>query len=194
MDDREIEDILANAEIQKKKKNKKVNSGEKGKRTERNLGKLLQDRFGFEFTRTTGSGNKWGQCTFVALPQHAKDTYAGDLICPENFEWVIECKGGYNDTSLYTLIVRGREHQIDQWIEDAIKDGERSNRKPIICWKKDRMPWLAMASMTDLWHHMAFSNKMIYTRPNGCCWVIVPLADVLALDDYIFFKKKNAPG
>ena len=184
-DEREIEDIFSNAEIQKKKKRKKADSGQKGKRTERNLGKILQDRFGFEFSRSTGSGNKWGQCTFEALPQHAKDTYSGDLICPTNFEWVIECKGGYNDTTLYTLIVRGQECQIDEWIKDAIADGERSGRKPLLCWKKDRMPWLAMTPHKNL--SKVKSNKMIYKHPTGN-WILLPLNSVLALDDSMFFK------
>ena len=47
-------------EIQSKK-SKKVNGKKKGNRTELELTKILSSRFNMPFTRSIGSGNRWGQ-------------------------------------------------------------------------------------------------------------------------------------
>ena len=65
--DADVDDILANAE--KGKKKKRINSDRKGKRVELELAKVLNKRFEEilskhadwgRFSRTVGSGNRWG--------------------------------------------------------------------------------------------------------------------------------------
>src|SRR4051812_39447411 len=88
------------------KKKKKINSGNKGKNGERELCKLLTERFGQTFTRSVGSGNRWSQV--ANMPAHAIATYSGDLVPPsESFLWVIECKMGYPDIDLSFALVDG---------------------------------------------------------------------------------------
>jgi Holliday junction resolvase len=176
----EVENIVENLKKSKEKKKRKANPGEKGKRFERNLAKLLKKRFGFDFTRTLGSGNRWGQCTF--LPAHAHQTFSGDLVCPDNYLWVIECKGGYDDIDVYTLLARGCHHEIDEWIEQSDKESERSGRKPIICWKKSYKSWLAMVKTEDL-----KDKPEIYLNYKE--WSILALEKILAFDDGFFFKE-----
>src|SRR4051812_1913406 len=106
----EIEDITTNLNKKKKK-----NSGDKGKRTERNLIKILEQRFGPGFSRTIGSGNRWGQG--VHLPKHAKDTFTGDIVCPEGFKWVFESKGGYDID--FNSVFSGGSAELDSFIEQA---------------------------------------------------------------------------
>jgi len=183
-----FDDVIADAE-KKKKKKKKKNSGEKGKRGERNLAKVLKERFGFEFTRTVGSGNRWGQVSF--LPQHATDTYSGDIVCPENFKFVIECKDGYNDLDLHFCVGSNKGYaKIDSWIEQSIDEAKRSERLPIITWKKDYKPWVALVRKIDLpmrrkpylviWK----SFHMIYND-----WAVLPLTALLELPDEFWFKE-----
>ena len=183
-----FDDVIADAE-KKKKKKKKKNSGEKGKRGERNLAKVLKERFGFEFTRTVGSGNRWGQVSF--LPQHATDTYSGDIVCPENFKFVIECKDGYNDLDLHFCVGSNKGYaKIDSWIEQSIDEAKRSERLPIITWKKDYKPWVALVRKIDLpmrrkpylviWKYF----HMIYID-----WAVLPLTALLELPDEFWFKE-----
>jgi hypothetical protein len=179
-EDLDFEDVIENAE----KKRKKKNSGNKGHRGERNLCKVLKKRFGFEFTRTIGSGNRWGQVCF--LPKFAQNVYSGDLICPENFKFVIECKDGYGDIDLHTCFEQGLK-KIDEWMEQATDEHLRCGRLPIIVWKKDYKPWLAMIRKEDL--KGEFRYLLSYKD-----WYIMALSKILDLEDDFFFKngkKKN---
>ena len=177
--DLNFEDVIGDAE--KRKKKKKDSSG-KGKRGERNLGKVLKKRFGFEFTRTSGSGNRWGQVVF--LPKHAQDTYSGDLVCPENFKFVIECKDGYGDIDLHTCFERGLK-KIDEWMEQSIDEHLRCGRLPIIAWKKNYKPWLAMVRSEDL-KNREFKYLLKYKD-----WCIMALCKLLDLEDDFFFENEN---
>jgi Holliday junction resolvase len=63
------------------KKKKKVNSRAKGSTFERQIAKILNERFNTsEFSRTPGSG---AFATTHSLPDHLK--IYGDLITPQNF-------------------------------------------------------------------------------------------------------------
>ena len=130
-DDYFIEDVLD----QLNKKKKKVDGKSKGNRTERNVVKILNDRFGTGFSRSIGSGNRWSQTNH--LPKHAQDVFSGDLVVPQNFVFCIESKGGYNDIDVHGFFDSGNS-QIDEFIKQAEQDAERCNRKPLLIWKKNR--------------------------------------------------------
>lgn len=177
----DFDDIISDSEKNQKKKKKVKNSKDKGNRFERSLGSVLKERFGFEFTRTMGSGNRWGQVVF--LPKHAQQTFSGDLVCPENFTYVIECKGGYNDIDLCSCFEGGLA-QIDEWIEQASDEGSRCGRKPIIVWKKNYKPWLVFIKKVDL---VGDYKYLMFYRD----WCIILLGDFLLLPDNHFFESKN---
>ena len=83
-----LDKILQHGEFKQKRR---VNSRSKGNRFERKIAKLLNERFETkEFCRTPGSG-AFGT-THASLPKHIK--VHGDLITPEKFKFVIECKSG----------------------------------------------------------------------------------------------------
>ena len=87
-DEFELDDIAPTP-----KKKRKADGGQKGKRGERELCKLFTKRFGKEFTRTIGSGNRWSQV--ASMPAHAKATFTGDICAPEGFLFSLESKNGY---------------------------------------------------------------------------------------------------
>ena len=170
----EIEDLTANLNKKKKK-----NSGDKGKRTERNLIKILIDRFGQGFSRTIGSGNRPGQGVF--LPKHSKDTFTGDIVCPEGFLWVFESKGGYDID--FNSVFGGGSAALDSFIKQAELEGENANRKPVIAWKKDRRPWLVILKTKDL-HKTEWEYRFIYRD-----WSVVALDDFLTAEDDYFINR-----
>jgi Holliday junction resolvase len=147
MDDKDllIENILSNA----KKDKTKVDGKAKGNRTERNLCELLTKHFGTEFTKAPGSG---ALATIrESLPEHAKKTLTGDLCVPEKFKWVIESKGGYEkDIDLTNALDGNPVPRLDEFITQSSRDAEYCGRKPLICWKRNRKPWLAMIRVKDL--------------------------------------------
>jgi len=84
---------------QLRKKPKRKNSRTKGNTFERQVAKILNDRFKTtEFSRSPGSG---AFATTHSLPEHLK--IYGDLITPQKFKYCIECKKGYNNLNLYSL-------------------------------------------------------------------------------------------
>lgn len=141
------EDFVVDDSFLMPKKKKKINTGRKGKRREREVAKILNERFGGGFSRTMGSGNRTKQVTF--LPKHAQDTFSGDLVTPENFAFSIESKGGYDDVDLVSVF-DGGHRQIDEFMEQARFDAEGCKKKPMVVWKKSRKPMLAMLKIEDL--------------------------------------------
>jgi hypothetical protein len=179
--DFEFEDVIGDAEIAKKKKK---NSDDKGHRGERNLSKLLKKRFNMEFSRTVGSGNRWGQV--LLLPKFAQNVYSGDIL-PENefFKFVIECKDGYGEIDLHVCFERGIK-KIDEWMQQSLDEHLRCGRLPIICWKKDYKPWLAMVREQDI-EGKKFKYLLHYKD-----WCIIDLNEFLNLPDEFFFNVKKS--
>lgn len=173
MDDIEVDDL-----INIKARKKKINSGNKGKRVERDLCKLLNERFHRPFSRSVGSGNRWSQAN---LPSHAQQVFSGDLVCPENFLWVIEVKGGYDDIDLNSAL-EGGNAQIDQFLKQAAEESDRTGRKSMLLWKKDRKPWIVFLRTTDL-PHEKWVYRLVYRE-----WSAVALSDLLKLDDGFFMN------
>jgi hypothetical protein len=160
-------------------KTKKINGKQKGNRVERELAKLLTTRFGREFSRSVGSGNRWSQVK--DMPTAARETFAADLCVPDGFLWALECKGGYETAAdLATLLDQGSA-QIDQWLSQAQADSERSGRKPLIAWKRSRRPWVAIARRADF-NEFAFDDRLTYGD-----WFLVSLSSLLAVSDSMFF-------
>lgn len=178
--DLEVSDILG--DFQKKKK--KINSKKKGNRVELELTKILTARFGKPFSRSVGSGNRWGQVS--NLPTHAKTTLTGDICPPEGFKWVIECKGGYEDKIDLNGIFKDGCSTLDGFIEQSQRDCEQSKRLPVIVWKRSFKPWLAMVQSANLPDQENCTYRLYYRE-----WVIVQLDDLLKKPDNYWFEENK---
>lgn len=190
--DLDIDDILEETKKKVKGKGKdkekpKVDGKAKGDRTELNLCKLLGTHFGTEFTKAPGSG---ALATIrESLPEHALKTLTGDLCVPEKFEWVIECKGGYEDDIDLANALDGKPvPRLDEFIEQVSRDAEFCKRKPIICWKRNRKPWLALLRMEDLTpigFEYNFPYRLYYRE-----WIMISLELLLKETDRDFWFHK----
>jgi len=163
-------------------KKKKINTGRKGKRREREVAKIFNERFGGGFSRSVGSGNRWSQV--ANLPKHAQDTFSGDLVTPENFAFTIESKGGYDDIDLVSVFDGGHS-QIDEFLEQAQFDADRCGRKPMLVWKKSRKPLLGMIKTTDI-PHENWEYRLFYRE-----WSMVNLEELLKVDNAFWFKSDS---
>ena len=173
-DDFFIEDIIKNRQSKKKK----VNGKKKGSRVERELTKLLNNRFSCEdFSRSVGSGNRWGQVN--QLPTHARDVFSGDLIVPSNFKFCIESKGGYDGIDLNSVFTHGSS-ELDVFLEQAEIDSSRCNRKPMMCWKRTRKPWLVFVKSSEL-EGVEFKYSIRYGE-----WTGVSLESLMEMEDSFF--------
>jgi len=172
----EYDDFLQDDSLLKGPAKKKVNGKKKGSRTELDLTKILTERFGKGFSRSVGSGNRWSQ---AYLPKHAAEVFSGDLVVPKGFKFVIESKGGYDGIDMSSIFVRGNS-ELDGFLEQATSDSKRCGRKPMLCWKKTRKPWLSFVHTEELEGH-DFKYSMKYGR-----WTALALEHLLKLPDEFF--------
>lgn len=191
-DDLEIDDVFAEAN-----KKKKIKSGKKGKSAERDIVHLLNERFDKilrsdrklgEFSRSVGSGNRWGQK--VILSETSKQIYAGDITCPDTFLWVIESKKGYNDTDIFSCF-GGKCQQLDEFLQQVSDDAHRTGRKPLLIWMKDRKERVAFVKISDspYYAYDLISIKCPMLLYHG--WMAFPFAKLLEAADSYFFKDEQ---
>jgi len=179
-DDRLVDDILAN---KSKKRTKKVDGKKKGNRVELELTKVLNKRFNCQdFSRAVGSGNRWGQVQH--LPKHAREVFSGDLIVPKNFKFVLESKGGYDGIDLNSVFTRGNS-ELDNFLDQVSKDAKRCGRKPLLCWKRSRKPWLGFIHTKEL-TGKTFKYRLLYGK-----WSVVDLQTLLELEDDFFLNSEE---
>lgn len=165
-DDIDIDDIFFTSKNTKKK----INGKKKGNRVELELCKKLTEHFGETFSRSIGSGNRFSQISH--MPEHAKQTLTGDVCVPENFQFVIEVKGGYDDDVDFSSVLEGGCSRINEFIKQSEKDAQISGRKPIVLWKRSRKPWVAMIKFDD--YKSTSSHYMMYND-----WIIISLNKIL---------------
>jgi hypothetical protein len=177
VDDFFTDDLMAEM---KKRKKRKADGKKKGNRCELGLSKVLNQRFGGGFSRSVGSGNRWGQVAH--LPKHAQEVFSGDLIVPQGFKWAVESKGGYSKIDINSVFVSGNA-ELDAFLDQTTKDAERCGRKPMLCWKRDRRPWLAFVPTKELEGH-SFTYRLLYKA-----WSAVALDELLTLPDQWFLEE-----
>jgi len=190
--DYEVENILANA-----KKKKKINCKDKEKRSVNQLASVLNKRFSKiltpnpdwgKFSRSVGSGNRWGQR--VGLSKSNLQTYSGDLSCPEHFLWVIESKAGYENIDLCSAINEGST-ELDAWMDQVSKDADRSQRQPMLVWKKDYKPRIVFLTTDDFVWLLRFKPNPFKYRFEYAEWVGVSFDMLLReFPDQAFFEGK----
>jgi hypothetical protein len=186
-DNLQVEKIFEDIKVKKKKKDGKA----KGNRTELALCKLFADHFGVGFTKAPGSG-ALSTIHLDKLPAHAKKTLTGDICVPEHFKWVIECKGGYEDDINLANALDGEGiPRLDEFIEQTSRDADFCGRKSLICWKRNRKPWLVFLREEDLAHcdniktgemQDNFKYRFYYRE-----WVMVTLTKLLEVAEKEFW-------
>lgn len=131
-----------------------VNSKNKGNTYERKISNLLSVRFKSllnedkGFRRNPDSGSYFGGSNLSKLKTHNLD-YAvfGDIICPKNFKFSIECK--HNKTPpTFTALVNQKNTTWDRWIDQAVQDAQSGGKKALIIIKYNNVPDLVL--LTDL--------------------------------------------
>ena len=126
------------------KKKKKVNSRAKGNRFENKIAKMLNERFNTEeFCRSPGSG---AFATTHKLPEYLK--IYGDLITPEKFKFIIECKKGYNEEQISELL--NPKSTTLKMIAQAHRDSKKSSRKFLLIIGQNRRDPIAITNEMSL--------------------------------------------
>lgn len=162
----------------------KVNGKSKGNSYERKIANLLSDRFkektGLDnaFRRNPDSGSFFG-----GQNQSRTETYDteyavfGDLICPRNFNFSIECKN-YKTPPSFNAIVKQDCKQIDGWIAQATQDAANAKKLTALIIKYNNVQDIVV--LADLFGNL----KSIINYKE---YHVVTLESFLAQGDEYFF-------
>lgn len=153
-----------------------VNGKSKGSTFERKIANLLSARFepvtGIKqaFRRNTDSGSYFGGTNQKRVATHDLDhANFGDLICPNNFKYSVECKF-YKSGPTFASIVKGKVTQWDEWIVQATQDASNSQKEMMLIIKYNGVD------------ELVFVNHPVHTLT-----LVIPYKHVFGyrLDDYI---------
>ena len=146
-------------------KNKKVNSKKKGNRVENEIAKKLKEAFNEDFIRTPSSGG-FHTNNKIKLTEDL----AGDIITPENFNYVIEVKSRKDIT--FHNVLNG---YLDEFIEQVENDSLSVNKLPLLIIKlNNRKPFCLIKDINSKLRYKDYS--------------IIYLEDLLKEKKDFFFK------
>ena len=161
-------------------KPKRKNSRAKGAAFENKVAKILNERFDTkEFARTPGSG---AFATTHTLPKHLQ--IQGDLITPQTFRYIIECKKGYNEQGLHSLL--DYDSKIWEWVSTMERDAHAAQKSPILLMAQDRKPIVCILefdkSLGDT------SNPYSILHGERKTYMMLYLDDLLTQPDHFFLQ------
>jgi hypothetical protein len=171
-----------------------ANSKKKGNRGENQLVHILCEHFGEgEFKRTPSSGAYTGGLnreTAVNLPWEAKITLASDIICPANFNFIIEHKF-YESMNFWDLL--SDKSNWNEWIEQAEGDAKFVNKIPLLVIKYNRHQRIALVPYTYI---ISYASRYTDAIPLAKRFIwkgysVVWLEDLLKLPREFWFTEEE---
>jgi hypothetical protein len=159
----------------RKSKPKRINSKAKGGRFERKVCEMLNKKFNTtDFCRTPGSG---AFATTHNLPDHLK--IYGDLITPKDFKFIIECKSGYNNEGIHSILNPSSE--LYRMIAQAERDSSKCFKNFLLIFGQDRKEPIVI---TDKFLPTPGYNCVIHHPDKE--YYMTSLKDLLEISDSFF--------
>lgn len=157
---------------------KKINSKKKGNRIELEFSKILSERFNKIFKRVPMSGAFGTRNRNSNIREDAQEILSGDIICPKNFKFSIECKSRI-DFNFWDMLNEDTKHlDINDWIWQAENDAMISKKQPLIIIKiNNRKPFV-------LFPKKLYEGKVIYEN-----YTIMRFDYFLQMKDEFFWEK-----
>lgn len=164
---------------------KKTNGKQKGNSFERKIANRLSERFseylGVEtgFRRNSDSGSYFGGSNKTRTETHNLD-YAtfGDLICPANFRYVVECKH-YKSPPSWQSFVDGDIKQWNEWISQNEQDSKSAGKAGALIIKYNNVPEMVFLNQESVTFSALFRYKNYY---------VYRFEDWLTAEDSNFFE------
>jgi hypothetical protein len=161
-----------------------VNGKNKGSSFERKMANLLSAQFepitGIKqaFRRNPDSGSFFGASNQFRKATHDLDhANFGDLICPKNFNYSVECKH-YKSGPTFAAIVKGKITQWDIWLGQARQDAINSQKEMLLIVKYNGVDEIVFVDKQ-------YNLPLLFPYANTFCYKLV---DFITLDQKIFFS------
>jgi ribosomal protein S15P/S13E len=107
------------------------------------------------------------------------------LITPKNFIYTIECKKGYNNLDLYSLL--NPKSKIYEFIKQAKRDADHENKSGLVLIAQDRRDIIALINKdSHICNQLKINNKKIIYILNN--YILTSFKDVLSIDRSLFFN------
>ncbi len=165
----------------------KVNGKAKGNNFERTIANMFSERFATHtgipqsFRRNPDSGSFFGGTNVSRTETHDTDwAIYGDLICPRNFNFSVECKH-YKTPPTLNSILKEDVSDWNKWLKQARQDASTICKHMLIIIRYNRTETLAMLDKNIL-----DTNPIIHYKNTE----IFTLAEVLKEEDSFFFTDK----
>lgn len=100
----------------------------KGKRFERDVAKFLTETFNKNFMRVPNSGAFTGgknQHRVQAMSGAQVKIHRGDIIAPDEFNFIVECKNHRAFSTGFAGILLGNNKVLDGWLSEVYTDAEQ---------------------------------------------------------------------
>lgn len=124
-----------------------------GKGFEYEVRDILRESTGIEsFDRVPASGSMFGGKNAVRAAtarDDAVDILTADIICPEGWRWVIECKN-HEDVPIHQLYFGEECKTIDEFLEQICDDAQTSGKEPLLIFKIRRKPYSFKKKFVDI--------------------------------------------
>ena len=149
-----------------KNKKKRLNSKNKGNTFQRKIAQMLNEHFATtDFAPTPGSG---AFATTHNLPAHLQ--IYGDLITPQNFCFVLECKKGYNSENIGSTFTN--KSLIREALQQADRDAKKCSKIPMVIFQQDRKDILCIIPskkfhapfLSNLSYHIVLNNEYLILK------------------------------
>lgn len=178
------EEFLTDVEIKThSKRRKSINSKQKGNSFERNIAKLLTERFGKEFRRTVSSGAYTGGLNVKNaefLTESQLLVFVSDIRTPEDFKFSIECKS-YKSIDFYDLF--NKSSNLYSWYKQSETDAKLLKRNPLLIVKTNNHKPIVFVKISDAPQPDKLAPVFIH---EGRC--VYWLEDLLTLSESYFFS------
>lgn len=148
----------------------KTNGKQKGNSFERKIANQLSTRFASHlgvangFRRNSDSGSFFGGGNQSRTQTYNLD-YAvfGDLICPSNFRYVIECKH-YKSAPSWQSFIDGNVKQWDQWLAQNDRDAASASKPGVLVVKYNNVSELVFVDqpIDTLSPCFVYKNRNVY--------------------------------
>lgn len=174
-----------NQSINKQKHSVEMNSKNKGNTFERKIANTLSKRFQCHtglaktFRRNPDSGSAFGGINEAKMVTHDLDKACfGDIICPNAFTYLIECKH-YRQAPSFASLLDENVADWDRWIAQATQDCINAQKKMAVVIKYNNIKEIVILKQLP-----AALKCILYYRDH----YVVALVDFLALPDAEFFS------
>lgn len=132
-----------------------TDSRAKGARAETAVRDKMRELTGLNWERVPSSG--------ALDPKHG---LKGDLYVPnEKNLYCVEVKH-YSSSHIDHLLISGKNHQLIEWVTQAVRQGEQVEKLPLLIFKHDRSPiycaFLSIPEFTEPFIFVAREGREVY--------------------------------